>query len=281
MTYVVAVSGGVDSVVLLDMLVQKSLIDNDSNIIVAHFDHGIRPESAADARFVTALAARYGLSFEMLREELGVSASEDLARRRRYAFLRKVAKKYDAQLVTAHHGDDIVESIAINLTRGTGWRGLAVMGDESIYRPLLTYSKAELYEYALEHHLEWVEDETNNSSKYLRNRLRRQLRAQLSPEAREALLGLRTRQLDLRTDIENELPKLIQRNGRYSRYFFIMLPDNCALELLRYVTHGILTMPQLEMALVAIKTAKINTTLQAGAGVTIDFVRREFVVKTP
>lgn len=67
MKLIVAVSGGVDSVVLLDMLVRAG----QDGLVVAHFDHGIRDDSAADARFVEGLAVSYGLSFEMRREELG------------------------------------------------------------------------------------------------------------------------------------------------------------------------------------------------------------------
>ena len=78
--YIVAVSGGVDSVALLDMLARLS----DHELIVAHFDHGIRSDSAEDALFVSGLAEQYGLPFEMRREELGSNASEDLARTRRY-----------------------------------------------------------------------------------------------------------------------------------------------------------------------------------------------------
>ncbi|MGK2896316.1 MAG: tRNA lysidine(34) synthetase TilS [Candidatus Saccharimonadales bacterium] len=277
MTYVVAVSGGVDSVVLLDMLLAKGTKD----IIVAHFDHGIRPESAADARFVGGLAAQYGVLFEMVREELGTTVSENVARTRRYAFLRDVAVKHGAQLITAHHSDDIVESIAINLTRGTGWRGLAVMGDLSIYRPLLNYTKQQLYDYALVHQLEWIEDETNSSTRYLRNRLRRRLRSQLRIETHEQLLELRQRQLELRRVIEEELRTLIHPNERLLRYFFIMVPTECALEMLRYVTNGRLTMPQLWLALKAIKTAKAGATIEAGSGVVIQFGQRYFVVETP
>ena len=97
--YVVAVSGGVDSVVLLDMMSRRGDVD----AIVAHFDHGIRDDSLEDRLFVGELASAYGFPYEFKREELGSDASEDLARVQRYAFLREVAKKYDARIMTAHH----------------------------------------------------------------------------------------------------------------------------------------------------------------------------------
>src|SRR5690606_26701133 len=106
MKYIVAVSGGVDSVVLLDMLSKKT----EHELIVAHFDHGIRPDSHEDAAFVQKLAQRYGHTFEMKREELGAYASEATARERRYAFLGALAKKHQAAVMTAHHLDDLVET---------------------------------------------------------------------------------------------------------------------------------------------------------------------------
>ena len=107
MKYIVAVSGGVDSMVLLDMMVRAGA----GELVVAHFDHGIRPDSHHDAAFVKKIAEQYGLPFESRREVLGETASEALARERRYAFLRHVAKKHNAQIVTAHHLDDLVETV--------------------------------------------------------------------------------------------------------------------------------------------------------------------------
>src|SRR5690606_22278428 len=143
MKYIVAVSGGVDSMVLLDMLVREG----SHELIVAHFDHGIRADSHKDATFVQDVAKKYGLPFEKRREVLGEKASEALARERRYAFLRSVAARHEAKIVTAHHLDDVVETVAINITRGTGWRGLAVM-DTDIVRPLVDMEKKELVRYA-------------------------------------------------------------------------------------------------------------------------------------
>ena len=273
-TYIVAVSGGVDSVVLLDMLAKKG----EHELVVAHFDHGIRPESDADARFVWALAQCYGLPCEVRREELGAGASEELARARRYAFLRDIAAKYgNANIVTAHHQDDVVETIAINLARGTGWRGLAVFGRSDVQRPLLEYRKKELYDYALAHGLEWVEDETNRQDVYLRNRLRRRLSV-LPATARQELLRLAAAQKALRTEIETELTSY---GSETSRYFFIMAPAATALEILRGQTHGQLTRPQLHRLLLAIKTARPHTRFEAGNGWVFAFDAHEFVAHSP
>lgn len=272
MKYVVAVSGGVDSVVLLDMLVREGVHE----IIVAHFDHGIRPESAADARFVTALADQYGLKCVVAREELGASASEATARERRYAFLRSVAASSDARLVTAHHQDDLIETIAINLLRGTGWRGLAVLGNKEIERPLLHMTKREIYEYALTRKLEWVEDETNQSDKYLRNRVRRKIGG-MSEALRSDLVALWHTQQLLAAEIDEQTSKL----PLTSRYFITMIDDSVAIELLRALLlekNLSLTRPQRSRLLHAIKTAKPGDRFEAGQGVTVQFTLREFIV---
>ena len=272
MKYIVAVSGGVDSVVLLDMLIRSS----EHEIIVAHFDHGIRPDSAADARFVAGLADRYNLKYEIAREELGENASEAMAREHRYKFLRSIAISHGARLVTAHHQDDLIETIAINLLRGTGWRGLAVLGNREIERPLLDMTKEQIYEYALSRGLEWVEDETNQSDKYLRNRVRRQIGGIKKSLASE-LVTLWSAQQSLVAEIDEQTGKL----PLSSRYFFTMIDDSVAIELLRALllqNNLSLTRPQRARLLHAIKTAKLGDRFEAGQGVRIQFTLREFIV---
>lgn len=270
LTYIVAVSGGVDSVVLLDMLVKKG----EQTIIVAHFDHGIRDNSSDDAAFVEALAKKYNLRFESRREELGPLASEDLARTRRYTFLRYLSTRYSGRVVTAHHGDDIVETVAINFTRGTGWRGLAVL-DADIDRPLLDYTKSELIIYADTHGLIWREDSTNAGDRYLRNRLRHKTSA-LEPKIKREILALRMQQIETKQHIEKGVLELVGTGPSYSRYFFMHIPVKVAVECLRQVVEGRLTRPQLERLLLAVKTAKPKSSFVAGSGVTINFTTRNF-----
>lgn len=278
MKYLVAVSGGVDSVVLLDMLVKRQ----QAELIVAHFDHGIRSDSADDAAFVRALAESYGLLFVLRREKLGSRASEDLARKRRYAFLRSEAKKHAADIVTAHHQNDLIETIAINIYRGTGWRGVAVFGAKEVARPLLGMRKAELYEYALRNNLEWVEDSTNYEQKYLRNRLRAKLTV-LPDVFVDNLVRLWKEQTLLANDIDEETDILLKQP--YSRYFFVNIEPMVALELLRALikkeTATAFTRPQLERVLLAIKTAQPGTVFQVGDGADIQFRVNSFIVVPP
>lgn len=278
--YCVAVSGGVDSVVLLDMLHHKATAGKYT-LIVAHFDHGIREDSANDARFVGELAASYNLQFETKREELGKATNEETARKRRYAFLHMVAKKHNAKIVTAHHSDDVIETIAINLKRGTGWRGLAALDNPDILRPLLHMRKSEITDYAKERQLEWREDSTNASDRYLRNRLRRML-VSLDPDIHLQLLALRDQQVYIKQQIDSETKLLVRKP--YSRYFFVMTSESVALELLRFICveegGASVQRPQLLRALLMIKTATPGTLHDVGDGVKIEFSRTEFIVKT-
>lgn len=246
--------------VLLDMMSKTS-----HRLIVAHVDHGIREDSADDARFVAALAKRYRLPFISTQLELGKEASEERARKARYDFLLAEAAKHSAIIVTAHHLDDMVETIALNLTRGTGWRGLAVLDRAGLYRPLLQMAKQQLYDYALTHHLEWVEDSTNHSDRYLRNRLRAKLARANSNK--QALSVLRARQLQLRKAILHETNRLIARHSG-SRYFLTQLDTGVAVELFGeeiYRAIGVRpTRPQLMRGLVAVKTAQAGTVCHVG-----------------
>lgn len=284
--YVIAVSGGVDSMVLLDALHTDCQVRGadlwgakaKGELIVAHFDHGIRADSVDDAQFVARAAERRGLLFETKREELGPGASEELARDRRYEFLRLITKKYDGQLITAHHEGDIGETVAINITRGTGWRGLAVLDSPAIWRPLLPVTKQEIKDYAQQYSVAWHEDSTNTDMRYLRNSLRQKLAD--SDDVLRQLAALRARQVEIKQYIDTEV-KRFNATAPHSRYFFGHCGDEVAIELLRAacLKHGSsLTIPQRRRVLHAIKVAKPGTTIEAGDGIVIRFSRAEFVV---
>ena len=274
---IAAISGGVDSVVLLHMLAKKG-----GTVVVAHVDHGIRDDSADDARFVRQLANDHGFTYEEKRLQLGPEASEDKAREERYAFLYALAKKYKGTIVTAHHADDLAETIAINLHRGTGWRGVAVLARQGTGRPLLSYSKHDLYDYAMKHHLEWVEDKTNRDRRYLRNRIRARLAGNLTATERQVLKQLRDSQVALAQEIEREEAVLLDQSISM-RHMLTQIDQRVALDLLGavIVQSGATrpTRPQLERALIAVKTAKPGTTHQVGGGVRLQFQSRFFSVE--
>jgi tRNA(Ile)-lysidine synthase len=168
--YVVAVSGGVDSMVLLDLLSRLPGL----RLTVAHFDHGIRQDAAEDRRLVQAAAAELRLPFVYHEGRLGAQASEAIARAARYDFLCTVQQATRSQaIITAHHHNDVLETAILNMLRGTGRRGLSSLNNRgNIIRPLLNFSKDEIIDYAHQHEITWREDSTNQDPKYLRNYVR-------------------------------------------------------------------------------------------------------------
>lgn len=273
--YLIAVSGGVDSVVLLDMLAKKH-----ENILVAHFDHGIREDSKEDAIFVRQLAVKYGVKFFTKREELGANASEEKARRARYKFLRELSEKQNATIVTAHHLDDVVETIIINMVRGTGWRGLAVLNAEDIYRPLINFKKQEIINYAKQNNLKWREDSTNSLNVYMRNIVRHKI--DLSNEQKNELQILHQEQIRLAKEIKSEVTSLlksIKNDNKISRYFINSIDQASAYEIIRELTKGELTPSQIDSVINAIKTQRNGTIFEASKNIKIHFTTRFFTLE--
>ena len=190
-TYIVAVSGGVDSVALLHMIAAAPGAP-ETTYIVAHFDHGIRADSVADLAHVVTLANNYGYIIETQRQELGPGASEAVARDARYEFLRRIKGKHNAQaIIAAHHQDDLLETMLLHVMRGTGRRGLDPMrSSQDILRPLIDHRKSDLISYANQHKLHWQEDSTNSDTKYARNALRTNVMPKLTHTGRQKLISL-------------------------------------------------------------------------------------------
>ena len=134
---------------------------------------------------------------------LGEGVSEELARQKRYDFLYHVANKYGGEIYTAHHLDDLVESIAINLIRGTGWRGLTPFSDNRIHRPFIEsgFYKTDILRFAAENKVLFREDPTNSTDDYLRNRVRSKLLIMPRVE-KERLIDFYKRQAIIRHEIE-------------------------------------------------------------------------------
>jgi len=181
---VVAVSGGVDSVVLLDLLSHHS-----KNLIIVHVNHGIRRESDQEEKFIRTLAKKYG--FPIFIKKLSLKKkNEEEARIKRYQYLRKIMDKTGAKyIVCAHHLDDQTETILLNLVRGCG--PLEVWGmkevENGLIRPLLTFTKDEIQAYAKKKRLKFVTDKSNKKLKYNRNRIRHLV----IPELKKINPGLR------------------------------------------------------------------------------------------
>lgn len=237
--YVVAVSGGVDSMALLHLLhthnqkAPKPLW----KLTVAHLDHGIREDSSDDRRFVQAVAKEYGLPFVYHRVELGPAASEAEARKARYDFLNKVRKTCGASaIITAHHQDDVLETAIINLLRGSGRKGLTALASRpGLERPLLGVAKQVLMAHAHARQLDWHEDSTNMDTVYLRNHIRHVVLTKFDDTAREQLLGIITTMRAANHEIDQVLREQLDKNivdDRLDRQWFIELPHSVAREVM-------------------------------------------------
>ena len=182
-TVVIGVSGGIDSVVLLHILVKLSE-EYKLSIIIAHLNHGLRgKESDRDEVFVKRLAKKMGVKFTNKRIDINSllkkgDSLQDVAREVRYAFFEDVAKRYAAdKIATGHNLDDQAETMVIRFLRGAGLNGLSgILPRRGKYiRPLLDVSREEIEEYADKNRLKFVRDSSNKSTKYLRNKIRLKL----------------------------------------------------------------------------------------------------------
>lgn len=181
---IVAISGGADSVALLDLLV--SLQDFPLQLIIAHLNHQLRgTESDKDEAFVRNLALHYNLPFEIahsdiqeLSRQTGKSL-EEAGREARYTFFEELRQRWQAATIAvAHHADDQAETFLLRLLRGAGTTGLAAMAPANhtkIIRPLLEITRQELRNYLAANNLTFREDASNTDQTFLRNRIRHEL----------------------------------------------------------------------------------------------------------
>ena len=169
---VLAVSGGLDSMSLLDAASRVLVADR---IVVATFDHGTGPAARDAASLVRAHAAELGVICESGRATRTLRSEAEL-RDARWAFLRHVAIRSQGVIATAHTADDQVETVLMRVLRGAGARGLAgLRAPGGPLRPFLDISRAQLQDYAHSRDLEWVEDPSNDSPAFFRNRVRHDL----------------------------------------------------------------------------------------------------------
>ncbi len=198
-TTLLAVSGGADSLALLDLFAAGGGVAEtlDLEVVVGHVDHGIHRESAAVSERVRQTAERYGVPFLLRTLELGGGASETKAREARYEALRDMQVEAGAAfLVTAHHADDQVETILFRALRGSapaGLAGIPVRGRDGLVRPLLGISRTELEAWAAQR-LGWShEDPANRDVRHDRSWIRHELLPLLRgrfPDVDDRLIGL-------------------------------------------------------------------------------------------
>ena len=180
---VVGVSGGADSICLLHIL--KSLKKYKLNLIAAHLNHGLRgTESDRDEKFVENSAGELGLRYVSERVDVdgyksqNKLSTEDACRQLRYMFFQKILKEADAdKIATAHNLEDQAETVLIRFLRGSGSQGLSGIPpvNNNIVRPLIDVSREDIKKYLISRKLNWVEDSSNSSTEFTRNRIRHEL----------------------------------------------------------------------------------------------------------
>ena len=224
---VLALSGGIDSMVLADLLLKSK-----EQFVAAHCNFHLRgEESDGEEKFVREFAEKHGVQCfvkhfdtEQYATEQGISI-EMAARDLRYAWFEELRQQlsYD-KIAVAHHADDQAETFFINLLRGAGLRGLKGMQPRNgvIIRPLLWASREQIHQYAVENQILWREDHTNAETIYLRNKIRNQLLPvfdELHPEARQGLyksLEHLASENDLyRELLKEKLNQIIEHNGEF------------------------------------------------------------------
>ncbi len=192
---VIGCSTGPDSMALLDMLL-KIREKYHLSLIVCHVNHNIRRESVQEEKFLKGFCELHNLVFEtMTIEEYGDDNFHNEARNIRYKFFDTIVRKYEANyLMTAHHGDDLMETILMRIVRGSnlngysGFKMIVDMGDYQIVRPLIPYTKQELKDYDIENKVPFYVDKSNEKDTYTRNRYRKYVLPFLKSEDKDVHL---------------------------------------------------------------------------------------------
>ena len=192
---VIALSGGPDSMALLHLLIRLRE-EKNINIVCAHVNHNLRVESEDEKIFVENYCKENNLIFEYMKiENYENGFNENVARKKRYIFFDNIVNKYKSKyLLTAHHGDDLIETILMRISRGSnlkGYSGFGIISDRKNYKlvkPLIYYTKDDIELYLKENNIPYVIDNTNLKDEYTRNRYRHNILPFLKEENRNVHL---------------------------------------------------------------------------------------------
>ncbi|MBS1615050.1 MAG: tRNA lysidine(34) synthetase TilS [Bacteroidetes bacterium] len=217
-TFLLALSGGIDSMVLAHLLLEIGI-----DFVAAHCNFSLRKEASEDASFVANWCQAHNITCHQISFDTKQQAAERkqsiqlAARELRYDWFESLQKKqrYSA-ILTAHQADDVAETMLINLCRGTGIRGLHGIPERngSILRPLLFARRGEIESYAMEKHIAWREDASNAEDKYLRNAIRNRvlpMLEELTPGASDRIAQTAQRILGAELIFQQELLRRLAR----------------------------------------------------------------------
>lgn len=245
---ILAASGGVDSQVLMSWLAGEGY----GRVHCVYCDHGLRDDTVQDWQAVEELTARLGYTAEKVVLHLDAGNMENSARKARYAALEMARQQYGATwILTAHHGDDLIESQIMHMVRGSGLAGMVGLresdGTRHLLRPLLGLDKAALQLFADEHHLSWNEDTTNADTTLGRNHVRhrllpllRTLQPDMLHHARALSVAAAEHMDFLTRSVEQHLGRFLEKHTcSYWEYYALdpVLQKHWLLLLLRAYTH--------------------------------------------
>ena len=221
----VALSGGLDSVVLLDTVCKAQAKNNHKEVWAFHIHHGLQKPADEWLMFCEKLAKKYKIHFDF--RLLHFNSQENIearARDARYEALADLCNEYGIEdLLLAHHQNDQAETVLLQLLRGSGVAGLAGMPTSrdlaakdskvTIWRPLLDQTRKELEAYAQENKLQWIEDPSNQNSKYRRNAIRKKILPALEQIQPEAISNM-ARSAALLGEAQALLDRLAAQDGK-------------------------------------------------------------------
>lgn len=214
-----AISGGLDSVVLAHLLSQ-----NNFQFSLAHMNFQLRGEdSNKDEKFVKELAKQLGVKVYVKKVEIDndSGSTQIQARDLRYAWFDELIEKYSFdKLLTAHHANDLLETALLNLSRGTGIKGLRSILplQNGVARPLLFAEKSELKQFAIENSIEWREDISNASDHYTRNKIRQHVIPKMLELNPNLIAGFQQTALRLRATEDAWNDKLQEISENYFQF---------------------------------------------------------------
>ena len=232
---VVAFSGGLDSTVLLHALA-TSAGSPGATIVAVHVDHGLNENSGEWSERCATFARELDVEFVGLNVTVDLDSGlgpEAAARAQRYDALRPLVASGD-WLISAHHRDDQAETLLLNLMRGSGPAGLAGIGEVQpfaagwLVRPMLSYSRSELHDYATRHELDWIDDPSNEDRSLDRNYLRHEVLPVLEARWPEASSRLR-----MSAVLAGEAATLLDQLAEADRQALGDRPDSLSLPRLR------------------------------------------------
>lgn len=249
---VVGVSGGPDSMALLHLMsrVKKAL---DIEVVCAHVNHNVRSESYDEKIFVENFCMNLGITFDsMVIEEYGDDNFHNEARSKRYNYFASIVKKTGAKyLLTAHHGDDLIETILMRIVRGSTLRGysgfskVVKMDGYTILRPLIEVTKQEILAYNKKHKIAFVLDASNKKDVYTRNRFRKYIVPEFKKEdanVHKKFYKFSQTLLEYNDYIDREVKKLIPKvypQNTLKIEEFLKLDHVIAMKVIYYILESI------------------------------------------